>query len=83
MKTAEEIYQKMKGEMPFDINNGPKPYIIEAMKLYAQEKVKEALQLAAERAEALVEQDFGLVYVDKQSILSLSEELINKINKEI
>lgn len=52
-------------------------------KLNAEEKVKEALQLAAERAITKQSDDFGLYWVDKSSILSLSEELIKKIKKEI
>jgi hypothetical protein len=42
MKTAEEIYKEMDKSMPFDINNGPKPYIIKAMKIYSNQKLDEA-----------------------------------------
>ncbi len=51
-------------------------------KLYASEKVKEALQLAAERAYAYIGAD-DEPKVSKGSILSLETELIEKINKEI
>lgn len=71
----------------------------EYAKLYAQEKIKEALQLAAEKANMVFESNVtdkkstykmflswtpeGSLEVNKQSILSLADELIEQINKEI
>lgn len=69
----------------------------QATTLYAQEKVKEALRLAAERATLKIERDgkqvlkgtyayfaddFDHVEIDHDSILSLETELLNKIEKE-
>lgn len=59
-------------------------------KLYACEKVKETLKLAAERAKA-THRFVGPkgsakkmeIYVEKQSILSLETEILTKINKEV
>lgn len=51
-------------------------------KLYACEKVKEALKLAAERAEKQFNKGY-LTWIATDSILSLADELINEINKEI
>jgi hypothetical protein len=96
-KTALEIYKQMDDAMPFDINNGPKPYIIEAIKLYASEKVKEALELAAERAEVIFHDGItkkethhrqvntGIHHIrpNRGGILSLLPELLETINKEI
>lgn len=62
----------------------------EAVRLYTQEKVKQALELAAGKATAHTESRFESVHyceccpvVDKSSILSLLPELVNQINKEI
>lgn len=71
---------------------------VEATKLYASEKVKEALQLAAERATLAIERDgeqlsvkqlayfakeMDHVEVYKAGILNLETELLKQINKEI
>lgn len=59
---------------------------IEAMKLYATEKVKEALKLAADSVmmswQYFPNEDPS-PYIDKNSILDLEIELLNQINKEI
>jgi len=70
----------------------------EVAKLYATEKVKEALRLAAERATLKIERDskqvlkgsyayfaddMDHVEIDKKSILSLESELVNNIINEI
>lgn len=56
-------------------------YTGQVAKLYATEKVKEALRVAAERAEAFIGvNDEPLVA--KGSILSLETELVENINKE-
>lgn len=71
----------------------------EVAKLYATEKVKEALRLAAERANMVFESDVtdkkstykifcswtpeGSLEVNKESILSLQSELVNNIINEI
>ncbi len=44
MKTAEEIVDLMTEEMPFEINPNIVPYIIEAMKVYANQKIDLAAQ---------------------------------------
>jgi hypothetical protein len=85
MQTAEEILHKHIDKKSMDeISVNIWPDMIEAMKLYAIEKVKEALQLAAERAtcddvsmNAMPEYE-----VNKQSILSLETEILEQINKE-
>lgn len=86
--TAEEIYN--------ETGCNTKRDIIEAMKIYASEKVKEALRLAAHNA--------GVVFIDgvtkeetihgqimsgadiirpyRDGILSLETEILNQINKE-
>lgn len=68
----------------------------EASKLYAIEKVKEALKLAAERAEVIYhdgvnkhESSHSMINIgnnhmrpNRELILSLETELLNQINKE-
>ena len=50
MKTAEEIIDQMRIEMPFHLPERINPYIKEAMQIYAIEACKEALKNAAENA---------------------------------
>jgi len=69
MKTAEEIYKTMYEAMPFHIHSMVKPYIIEAMKHYANAKLDEAKEriwdasLTADR------------YWNEKLILSLKDEV--------
>lgn len=61
-------------------------YWCDICKHYAQEKVKQVLELAAQRAKVKgIPMDEGgyLKMVDADSILSLEAELVNNINKEI
>lgn len=57
----------------------------DAVKLYASEKIKQALQLAADRATTKMSMGRNgcKIVVDPESILSLADELIEQINKEI
>jgi len=41
MKTAEEIYKQMYEAMPYHIHSMVKPYILEAMKIYAEQAIQE------------------------------------------
>ena len=39
MRTKEEIINNMMDEMPFDLSENIKPYILEAMEIYAKEVI--------------------------------------------
>lgn len=53
-------------------------------KMYAEEKVKEALKLSAEEAVSNMQGcDYSQRNECKKNVLSLEEELINKMKKEI
>lgn len=74
MKTAEEIIDQMRIEMPFHLPERINPYIKEAMQIYAIEACKEALKNAAENAILIESVPHSAVYdtIDKQSILDES-----------
>lgn len=72
-----------------DLNSGFFELIVSKVAiLFAAEKIKEALQLAAERAEIEYTPSRypyrpDVATIDKSSVLSLEEELIKNIKKEI
>ena len=86
-QTAEEIIELMRIEMPFHLPERIKPYILEAMKLYANAKLDEAAEGATVKQERRLVKNHVLnnlnpqgirmefTVVDKQSILSLKEKI--------
>ncbi len=47
MKKAKEIIEQMIEEMPFNMQSAIKPYIKEAMEIYAIHEIKKHLEIAA------------------------------------
>lgn len=85
MKTAEEIVDLMAEEMPFKLNPDIVPYIIEAMKLYANQKLDEAYfnvnlihSFDDGQNPDLIEEyntPIGSIHPNLQSILSLKDQI--------
>ena len=73
MKTPEEILEQMRIEMPFHLPDRIKPYIAEAMKLYANQKLDEAAESAFNHYKP--SGMTNLAERAKQSILALKNEI--------
>lgn len=85
MKTAQNIVDLMTDEMPFKLNPDIVPYIIEAMKLYANEKLDEVSKKATiigdfwgkecDECEYFDTEHGIRMTVNKKSILSLKDQI--------
>lgn len=90
MKTIEEILEMMRIEMPFHLPERIKPYISEAMQVYAKQQqeiaVEKALQMAADKAEIYDANEgkcggmlMPCFFVDSTSILSLVPQILEEL----
>lgn len=71
--TTEEIYEQMVEAMPYPIHSMVKPYILEAMKLYANSKLDEAADKAS--IKGIPNMGGYLKMVDRDSILKLKDQI--------